>query len=199
MMKSILPSYYCEWDCKYIIDRSAWGTPYNISLLERFCPNDIKIVCLVRNIEDVFCSWIDWCNKNPDNYINTNTNDGSIEEKFYYLINPHSQIVQSILSVNTLMQRDPDGNHHIIIEYDDMINHPKREIDKIYQFLNIPNYNHNFTEIEQFNVNDVKYDDSFLGRDLHTIRSNGLSKRNYHIDVPNYLIEKCKDLNVWKN
>ena len=97
------------------------------------------------------------------------------------------------------MQRDPHGNHHIIIEYDDMINHPKREIDKIYQFLNIPNYNHNFTEIEQFNVNDVKYDDSFLGRDLHTIRSNGLSKRNYHIDVPNYLIEKCKDLNVWKN
>lgn len=198
MMASILPSYYSEWDCKYVIDRSAWGTPYNISLLERFCPNDIKIICLVRNIEDVFCSWINWCDNNPDNYINTNTNNGSIEEKFNYLINPRSQIVQSVLSVKTLMQRDPIGKHHIIVDYDDMIGHPKKEIDRIYQFLNIPHYNHNFTDIGQFNMNGVRYDDSYLGRDLHTIRSDGLSKRHYHVDIPSHLIDKCKELNIWK-
>ena len=199
MMASVLPSYYSKWDCKYIIDRSAWGTPYNISLLKKFCPNNIKIVCLVRDIEDVFRSWIDWCNKNPDNYINTATNNGSIEEKFDYLINPHSQTVQSILSVNTLMQGDPNGEYHIIIDYDDMIRDPKNEVDRIYQFLDIPSYNHNFSEIGQFNINGVKYDDSYVGRDLHTIRSSGISKRSYHVDVPQYLIDKCKDLNVWRN
>ena len=107
--------------------------------------------------------------------INKNTNNGSIEEKFNYLINPRSQIVQSVLSVKTLMQRDPIGKHHIIVDYDDMISHPKKEIDKIYQFLNIPHYNHDFTEIGQFNMNGVRYDD-VIGRDLHTIRSDGLSK-----------------------
>ncbi len=198
MMASILPAYYSEWDCKYIIDRSAWGTPYNISLLEKFCPNDIKIICLVRNIEDVFCSWIDWCNKNPDNYINNATNNGTIEEKFNYLINPHSQTVQSVLSVNTLIQGDPNGEHHIIIDYDDIIHDPDKEVNRIYKFLDIPQYTHNYTKIEQFSVNGTKYDDSNLGRNLHAIRSKGILKRSYHVDVPQYLIDKCENLNVWK-
>ena len=79
-----------------------------------------------------------------------------------------------------------------------MIGHPKKEIDRIYQFLNIPHYNHDFTEIGQFNMNGVRYDDSYLGRDLHTIRSDGLSKRHYHVDIPSHLINKCKELNIWK-
>ena len=86
----------------------------------------------------------------------------------------------------------------IIIDYDDMIGHPKKEIDRIYQFLNIPHYNHDYTEIGQFNINGVRYDDSYLGRDLHTIRSDGLSKKHYHVDIPNHLIDKCKELNIWK-
>ena len=199
MMASILPSYYSQWNQTYIIDRGTWGTPDNFSLLQRFCPNSIKIVCLVRDIEDVFRSWIDWSNRNPDNYINRITNNGSIEEKFDYLFHPHNQIVKSILSVYTLMQRDPNGENHIIVDYDDIINDPKKEIDKIYQFLDIPSYTHNFKKIKQFKINNVNYDDSSLGRDLHTLHSNSISKRSYHIDVPQHLINKCKDLNVWSN
>ena len=152
----------------------------------------------VRNSEDVFCSWIDWCNKNPDNYINNATNNGTIEEKFNYLINPHSQTVQSVLSVNTLIQGDPNGEHHIIIDYDDIIHDPDKEVNRIYKFLDIPQYTHNYTKIEQFSVNGTKYDDSNLGRNLHAIRSKGILKRSYHVDVPQYLIDKCKNLNVWK-
>ena len=70
--------------------------------------------------------------------------------------------------------------------------------ESTYQFLNIPHYNHDFTEIGQFNMNGVRYDDSYLGRDLHTIRSDGLSKRHYHVDIPSHLIDKCKELNIWK-
>ena len=29
MTKSIIPSYYSEWEQDYIIDRSTWGTPDN--------------------------------------------------------------------------------------------------------------------------------------------------------------------------
>ena len=47
-------------------------------------------------------------------------------------------------------------------------------------------------------MNGVKYDDSYLGRDLHTIRSDGISKRHYHVDIPSHLIDKCKELNIWK-
>tara|TARA_R100001443_G_scaffold48985_2_gene61376 strand:- start:4708 stop:5499 length:792 start_codon:yes stop_codon:yes gene_type:complete len=198
MMASILPSYYSEWNCKYVIDRSAWGTPYNFSLLQKYCPNDIKIICLVRNIEDVFCSWIDWCNKNPDNYINRSTNIGTIEEKFNYLINPQSQIVREVLSANTLIQGDQNNEHHIIVDYDNMIDDPKKEIERIYKFLNIPPYDHNFTSIGQFSSNGIKYDDSCLGNNLHMIRSNGVLKRDYQVDIPKHLIDRCSDLNVWK-
>ena len=70
MAKSIIPSYYSEWEQDYILDRSTWGTPDNYKLLQKYSPNEIKIICLVRDVAEVVSSFIDWSDRNPDNYIN---------------------------------------------------------------------------------------------------------------------------------
>ena len=194
MMSGILPSYYSQWDQKYIIDRSGWGTPDNLQLLKRYCPNEIRIVCLVRDVSDVIRSWIDWSNRNPDNYLNKDTNNGSIEEKSEYLLHPHRQLIRSILSVNNLIQV---GHDHLIVDYDDFVNNPHQEIDRIYNFLDIPSYNHDLTSIKQFKMNGVEYDDSILGKDLHKIRTNEIVKREYNVDLPLNVIETCQGLNIW--
>ena len=199
MLAGIIPSYYSGWECQYILDRSSWGTPCNLNLLKKYCPNDIKIVCLVRDVAEVFCSWIDWANRTSNNYIDRDTNNGSLEDKYRYLFHPERQLVKTILSVKNLMEVDPDKKMHICVDYDDIIHNPKKEIDRIYKFLDIPFYKHDFKNIKQFEVNGLCYDDSILGNGLHTIRTNNISKRSYNIEVPQHLIDRCRDLNVWKN
>jgi sulfotransferase len=194
MMKSIIPSYYSKWNAEYIIDRSSWVTPAIFSLIEKYCPNEIKIVCLIRNTFDIFKSWIDWSNKNPDNFINRETNNGTIEEKFEYIFNPHRQLIHQALSINTLNKIDPQNNLHILVDYDDFTNNPQKEVERIYEFLNIPQYSHNYKKIKQLSVNDIKYSDDFLGKNLHSINSNGIYKRKYRVDISDYIRDKCLEL-----
>jgi len=194
MMAGVIPSYYSKWDVDYILDRSAWGTPVNFSLLQRYCPNEIKIICLVRNTLDVFKSWIDWSNRNPDNFINRETNNGTLEKKFDFIFNPHGQVVQQILSTNTLNKIDPDNNLHIVIDYDEFILNPQNEVARIYNFLGIPEYNHNYKKIKQLSVNGVMYTDNFLGKDLHKIDTKGIRKRKYRVSVPDNLLNRCLEL-----
>ena len=192
MLSNILKSYYSEWDSSYIIDRSSWGTPYNYELLQKYCPNEIKIICLVRNVEEVFASFIDWSNNNPKNYINSNTNNGSIDDKFRFLFNPDGQLVRSLASVKNLMLNHKENI--IIIDYDDLVEDVSGQIDRIYEFLNIPKFQHNFNYIKQ----TLKYDDSILGNNLHKIRVSGMKRRKYSVNIPTKILDTCKTFNFWK-
>ena len=197
MMSSIIPSYYATWKCKYIIDRSSWGTSINLQLLKNHCPNDIKIICLVRDVAEVFGSWIDWAQRTPNNYIDRDTNNGSLKEKFEYLFHPQGQLVRTLSSVNNLKIVDPDKKIHILVDYNEFINNPVEQLDRIYKFLDIPYYMHNLKHIDQFKSNGVKYDDNQLGKDMHKIRSDGISKRKYDVKVPQVLIDRCREFNIW--
>ena len=196
MMKGIIPSYYSEWPQDYIIDRSAWGTPDNFKLLQDYCPNEIKIISLVRDVAEVFSSFINWSENNPNNHIDKNGR--TIEEKYNYLMNPYGHIIRSVLSAKTLIETDPENKYHIIVDYNKFINSPQKEIERIYDFLEIPRFNHSFKKLNQFKVNGVSYDDSVFGRNLHKIRTNEVSKRNYRVNIPEYILKKCREYNFWQ-
>lgn len=192
LLSNVINSYYSQWSNKYIIDRSSWGTPYNYSLLERYCPNEIKVICLVRDVSEVFSSFINWCGENPKNYINKATNNGSVEDKFQFLFNPNGQIIKSLASIKNLILNHKEN--FILIDYDNLIKSPGGEIDKIYNFLNIEKFHHNFNYIKQ----TLNYNDSVVGKNLHKIRVNGIKKRKYQVDIPSEILNKCKEFNFWK-
>ena len=192
MLSNILKSYYSEWNSSYIIDRSSWGTPYNYDLLQKYCPNEIKIVCLVRNVEEVFSSFIDWSNNNQKNYINKNTNNGTIEDKFRFLFNPNGQLIRSLASVKNLMLNHKENI--VVIDYNDLVKDTNKQINMIYEFLDIPKFNHNFNYVKQ----TLKYDDTIVGKNLHKIRVNGIKKRKYQVDIPSEILDRCREFNFWK-
>ena len=195
MMENIFCSYYSKWDRKYIIDRSSWGTPYNVNILANYCPNDVKIICLIRDMKEVIESFVDWSNKNPNNFINRSTNNGSIEEKYEFLMRDGGQLSMSIASAYNLIVNDPEEEHHIVIDYNDLISNVNEQVERVYNFLEIPNYNHNFKKVSQFSGNGMTYNDSILGSNLHKIRSAGISKRNYDVQLPQSVIDKCQYIN----
>ena len=63
---------------------------------------------------------------------------------------------------------------------------PVATIKGIYEFLNIPSFKHRFVDLDQVVINGLGYDDSVLGKGLHTIKTKKLitSKTNVSILPP---------------
>ena len=187
--KKIFENYYKDWKSDYIIDRSCWGTPDNLELLKKYCPNEIKIIVLIRDLNEVLASFIHWSELNPGNFLDEYKTK---EEKCEFLMNPEGQIMKSLHSIYNLHE----NKTALFIKYDDLVNYAEEKITEIYKFFNIKKYNHNFKSICDFKSNHMVYDDHIFGNNLHKVKRN-LLKSNY--DYVNYvhynIIEKYKSYN----
>lgn len=177
--KNLFHNYYEHINSKYIIDRSCWTTKNNIEVLQKYCPNNIKIIFLYRDIIEILASFIKWSSENEtflDRFSST-------REKCDYLMSENGPILRHYMSYENLHSYS-DTISHICVSYDDIVLDTKNTIEKIYSFLDIQNYNHNLEEIESYSVNSVFYDDSILGNNLHQVRK--VIQRNKY-EITDYL------------
>ena len=209
LVSSSFDSYYQDWNAKYIIDRGPWGTPFNLQLLQEYLKNEIKIICTVRDIVEIIASFIktspDYIKKEIDKEINQGKRfednyKSEIERLCEWVIQPMGQLDHSLFSLGNLCKEENKKYLHLI-EYKDFIKSPKRTIHKIYDFLNIPHYNHNYNDIQQFSVNGLKYNDKMVFKsNLHEVK-NTIQPPNYKIKdiLPQYLVEKYSKREFWRN
>ena len=52
-VSTVFQSYYKSWKGRTIIDRGPWGTDDNLRVLEQYCPNELKFICPVRDVNKV--------------------------------------------------------------------------------------------------------------------------------------------------
>ena len=193
----VLDLYYKDWNYKYIIDRGPWGMPNNLKILKE-TQEDIKIIVLVRDIIEVLASFIRWSHNRTDTFINR-YNIKTIEGKCDKLMQENS-IIKNFASINYLLL-PKHKDLYCLIEYNDLVKYPRKMIEKIYDFLKIPGFKHRYINLDQFEVNSMKYDDTIHGERLHTIKSDRISKSNYNAYtlIPKSIIEKYRQFNSWKN
>lgn len=194
--KNILINYYSKWSSKYIIDRSCWGTPYNLDLLQKYCPNKIKIIVLIRDLDEILASFIKWSLENPNNFLEKYK---TIEEKCDFLMNPNGQIMKQLYSYNNLMKNE-NKQYAIFITYDSLVKEPEKNINKIYSFLNIKNYKHHYTNLSQLEANNIKYCDEVYGKNLHKVKENLIEKTDYCPTdyIPKYILDKYSKYNPFR-
>jgi len=182
VIKNIMNNYYSHWDCKYIIDRGVWGLPNNLELLKKYNKDDIKIIVLVRDIKEILASFIKWSYSNETNFIAQNSN--TIRQRCDYVMQNGGELHTWIQAVYNITK--PQNRKYIhLIEYNDLVDNTYEELDKIYEYLNIPRFEHKLTGLEQLKINDIQYNDDILGGNLHTINTEKVIKQNY--DIKNYL------------
>ena len=136
--KKLVHNYYNDWPQKYIIDRGEWGTPYNYSVMEKYCPNEFKIIFLLRNPIDVIKSYVKLCNDYPDFYINQQYNEldktslhrTELEEKIELITKKEDLVYLSFTAYNFL--KDKQNVH--FVKYEDFVEDPKKIINGIYDF-----------------------------------------------------------------
>lgn len=189
--QNIIPNYYSEWKAKYIIDRAPWGTPDNMKLIEKYCPNEIKVIVLVRNLYEILASYLRWAELNPGNFLDVYE---TREERCEHLMVEEGMLMKNLYSVYQLL----NNPYCLFIKYDNLVLNTNNEINKIYEFLDIPSYNHSYDDLKQFECNNVKYDDEILGSHLHYVKSE-IKKTDYNFMdyVPHSILEKYGDLNSY--
>jgi len=137
-------------DRPYVVDKCrAWGLERNF--IHEFDPNP-KIICMIRDLRGVFASLEKKYRKNPlheHNIANFAAMTGTTTEK---RVIHWSNNVPTGPSIERLYQLIQDGTHqHILfVKFEDLCNHPNHEMARIYDYFEMPYYQHDFDNIPQY-------------------------------------------------
>jgi sulfotransferase len=151
--------------CETLTDRPifldkcrGWSHYYNwINQFEK----EPKVLCMVRDIRSIVASFernyqrnrfSPQCPDNPKELQNI-----TLEERINYYLN-NKPLAISLKRINDLYQTGI-SDKILFIRYEDLCNHPKEVINKVYQYLKEERYTHNFNNIEKL----VKENNSIFG------------------------------------
>ena len=198
VIKNVFNNYYKDWNKKYIIDRSPWGFPINLQFLKTI-KQDIKIIILVRDVIEVLGSFLDWSEREPSSFVNQ-YEAKTREEKCHMLMNKEGVIVKELIGIKHLLDYQPKELYHMI-DFKDLVKDTENTINSVYNFLDIPKFKHDFNNISQFKINNMNYDDTIVGKGLHTLREGAIKnyKENYNAYdiIPKSIIDEYKQCNFW--
>jgi sulfotransferase len=180
--KAVLANFYNHISKSTILDKHRfWGK--NLDTVQMFLSNKPKVVATYRSIPEVITSYISLIERSQqeDNFIDNHlrqdnlpiTNNNRVEYIWRYYVAPsYESMVYGFTNY-------PDWVH--LVEYNNLVQNPQEELNKIYEFLEIPHHQNTFHNIE--NACGEQKDDAWGLRGLHDIRPN-LSKISQNpIDV----------------
>ena len=189
VLDMVFSAYYKNWNYKYIIDRGPVGTDGNLGLMKKHFKQPIKCIVLLRDLMDVLASYIKWFETETTAF--PNRYSSTLESKLSLVMNDKGAVAKELKCILNLMQ--PVNKHMAyFFKYDDFIIDPEKYIKEIYQFLDIPYFKHSFINLEQLIVNGIRYDDSIMGKNMHTIRTKEIKKLNnpYKDMIPERIKQK---------
>ena len=170
VMDEVYNLYYKDWNYKVIIDRGPVCTPGNLKVMQKHFKQPIRCIVLVRNLLDVLASYIKWFETEPTAFPNQFK---TIEEKLSKIMDKNGAVAKALMSIQYLLKHPEMA---VFIKYDDLVVNPEKELRKVYTFLNLPYYQHQFTNLNQITVNGLQYNDGIVGKNMHTIRTEKIMK-----------------------
>jgi sulfotransferase len=165
---SIIKSFHKDIQKPIVIDKHR-GWISAISQLKENYKNP-KIICTNRSVPEVISSFIELIRKNDlDNLIDKALRSRgmpiSINNRSEYLFNDYINNPREAIIGGLNEYRDCIH----MVEYNDLVSNPQETMDKIYDFLEIDSFDHNFGNIE--NTCQEEKDDAWGIKNLHIIRS----------------------------
>lgn len=138
-------------DKPYILDKNRGWVGY-YSLMNNIVPNT-KVLFLVRDLRSIVSSMEKKFRKNPENddglIINsTLTNITTFKRAQHYLTSETLLLRYPLEKLNQAFL-DKTANNFLFIKYEDLCTNPEIELKRIYEYLEVDYFNHNFTYIPQ--------------------------------------------------
>jgi sulfotransferase len=151
-----------------MIKSRGWGV-YR-GFLNEFYPNP-KIICLVRNLKDVVCSYEKIYRKSQLKYdpirSDIEARGTTIHKRVDEWMNPKNTIGRAVERIFEMIRLGYDDKI-LFVKAEDLCLYPETEMQRVYNYLEIPYYQHDFDNIQQI----TQEDDEVYGltNDLHVIR-----------------------------
>jgi sulfotransferase len=199
--------FYADKNVKYVVDKNLnWTTYKGVETIHKYITRDIKIICPVRNILDILVSFDTIINASKDSQ--QNVIDERVLERTFpdkpladrradWLMGYDKDIPLCLHFMKNAMYEQHRNMFHFV-DYDDFIANPQQEIEKIYGFLQIEPYTHQFDNI--INTEGIKENSLLNIKNLHTIRPslNKQSRKPEDVFQPQ-TIARYSNLEFWRN
>ena len=199
VLSSIPHNYYYNIPQNIIIDKSR-GWVNQIEHIKDYITSEPKIICPVRNIKDILSSFLNLIYNSKttsfiDKFLIKNQIEISNDNRCDYLLSSKGIVGQSY---NALLECYKKGNskYLLLIDYDDLVRNPQQELDKIYDFIELPSYSHSFDNVS---TKQDENDNVYELENMHNVRG---KIEKIHRDNTKYLseniISRCNHLEFWK-
>jgi len=200
MISSFIENYYFEREEDIIIDHCrAW--PNNIERIKTYINPNPKIICPVRDVLEILASFITMVHRNSDqvSFIDQHLIERGVtvddDNRCHYLMNGDGIVDQSLWSLAQAFIKN-DTKHLLLVEYNDLVNTPEETMKRIYDFLEIDYYAHDFNNVENKHREN---DDQWYLKDMHHVRKKvqKTSKKPEEV-LSSLVMDKYKKLEYWK-
>ncbi len=200
IISSYIENYYFDREEPVIIDHCrAWSN--NIERIKTYITPNPKIICPVRDIAEILTSFITLVHRNDDqvSFIDQHLIEKGVtvddDNRCQYLMSDDGIVEQALWAQSQAFIKN-DTRHLLMVEYDDLVNTPDETMRRIYDFLEMDYYDHNFKNVEN---NHRENDDQWYLKDMHYVRKEvkKTSKKPEDVLSP-YILNKYNKLEYWK-
>jgi sulfotransferase len=206
IISNIICQFYADVDKEVIIDKNrAWTA--RVPYIEGYIGQQAKIICPVRDIEEILTSMITMIRRNP--YKEGNPRINFIDEQLVklnipinddnrceYIAGPNGILGQSLNAIIEGFNQEFDDRMHFV-EYQDLVKNPEVTLKKLYEFLGEEYYEHTFDNLQ--NQNREKDMNTYGLADMHEVRSELKSIAPDPTEVlSSYVLDKCKGMDIWR-
>lgn len=164
--KEGISGYYSNINKPYVLDKNRDWLSHIHTLNTLY--SKPKIIFLVRDIRSIFTSYEKVYIKDlvhrkfMEKDINLPLNSTISERIEYYKLDPINYILRSLSDI--INYKNPNNIH--LVRFEDLCSNPHQTLEKIYFYLKIPPFNHNFSQINQITYENDNF--HFFGD--HTIK-----------------------------
>ena len=180
-LKSALYGFYEPLtDKPYVIDKSrGWNAEWEF--VNAFDPNP-KMICMIRDIRAVYASLEKKFRKHPliDHHLaNWGNLTGTTTDKRAEVWSANPPIGPSMDRIYQVLVQGLHKNI-LFIKFEDLVVDPNKQMERIYEYLELPYYQHDFNNIKQITYEDDKWYGIFGD---HIIRPQLKPVKNDYIEV----------------
>ncbi len=175
---SIIENWYYDIEKPIVMDKNrAWCA--RVPFIEGYIKQEAKIIVPVRRIDEILASILTMIKRNPfkdgqprinfvDEYLvksNTPIND---ETRCQHLLNNDGIVWESLNATKLGVDEGYSDKFHYV-DYNDLVNDPQTELNKIYTFLGEESFEHTFDNLS----NQHREDDltTYGLSDMHEVHS----------------------------
>jgi len=157
VLKSVLQGYYSHIDKPIIVDKDRGWIPL-LPQVEAILNRKVKIIVCVRNPAEILTSFEKLRKENPLFFTKADSTlrEGSnIASRAYFYAGPEGPMGLSHRNIKDAITMGY-LDRFLFIDYNRFCNSPKSQTKRIYEFLELPKFEHDFEKIIQTeNYNDL--------------------------------------------